>query len=59
MISTIQQENLSVKSAFEILAAALGVKIKIYHADNEIFSEQPFISAIEDANQTINVWGWI
>ena len=53
MISTRQEKSLSVKSAFERWADRFGVKIKIYHADNGRFSEQPFRSAIEDANQTI------
>ena len=53
IIITIQQDALSVKEACGIWDATFGVKIKIYHADNVIFSEQPFISAIEDSNQTV------
>ena len=60
MISTIQEENLLGKPAFELWAATFGVKINIYHAENGRFSEQPFRSAIEDANRKIKVlWGWI
>ena len=44
--STIQEDTLSVKSVFEIWDATFGVKIKIHHGDNGIFSEQPFSSAI-------------
>ena len=54
---TIQEKNLSVKSAFEILSAKFGVKIHRYHADNGRFAEQPFISSIEEANQTITFCG--
>ena len=53
MRSTIQEENLAGKSAFEGWAATFEVKINIYHADNGIFSEQSFRSEIEDANHTI------
>ena len=58
MITTIKQLNLSGKSAFEIWASTFGVRINIYHADNEIFSEQPFRSAIEDINQKIKFCGF-
>ena len=37
MGSTIQEENLSRKSAFEIRAAKFGVKITRYHPDNVRF----------------------
>ena len=57
MRSTIQEENLAVKSAFEIRAATFGVKIKRYHADNGRFYEKPFRSEIEDSNQTITFCG--
>ena len=53
MKSTTQVETLLGKSAFEIWAATFGVRIHIYHADNGIFAEQHFISAIEDSNQKI------
>ena len=43
MRTTIQEETLVVKSAFEIWAATLGVKIEIYHSDNGRFSEKQFI----------------
>ena len=39
---TSQEETLSVKLSFKILAAIFGVKIKIYNAYNGIFDEQPF-----------------
>ena len=55
--STIQENTLAGKSVFERWVATFGFKIKIYHADNGIFSEQPFISSTEDANQTINLLG--
>ena len=42
MIITNQWETLAGKSAFEIWATTFGVKIKKYHADNEIFDEKPF-----------------
>ena len=45
--STRQEETLEVKPSFEIWSDTFAVKTKIYHADNGIFSEQPFISAIE------------
>ena len=53
MIRTIQQDNLSGKSVFEIWAVTFWVKINRYYVDNGIFSAQPFISSIEDANQAI------
>ena len=56
-IRTSQKETLSGKQAFERWAATFGANIKIYHADNKIFSEQPFRSAIEYANQTITICG--
>ena len=57
MISTNQEETLSVKPAFEIWAATFGIKIKRYHAENGIFSEQIFVSDIEDKNQAITFCG--
>ena len=57
VIITSREETLAGKSAFERWAATFGVKIKIYHVYNGIFSEQPFRSAIKDANQTIKFWG--
>ena len=48
-----QEDTLSGKSAFERWATKFGVKIRRYHAENGIFSEQPLIPAIEDANQNI------
>ena len=48
--TTSQEEILTVKSAFEIWDAIFGVKIDKYHAENVIFSEQSFVSAIEDSN---------
>ena len=36
-IITIQEESLEGKSAFERWAAIFGVKINIYHADNNFF----------------------
>ena len=57
MISTSQEENLAVKSAFERWADTFVVKIKRYHADNGIFSKQSFRSEIEDANQNITFVG--
>ena len=38
----IQEESLAYKSAFEIWAAILGVKIHLFHADNGRFAEEPF-----------------
>ena len=55
--STIQEETLAGKPAFEILAATFGIRIKRYHAYNGRFSEQPFRSSIEDSNQTIKFYG--
>ena len=49
-ITISQDETLSEKVSFERWSVKFGVKIKIYHADNGIFAEQPFISEIEDAN---------
>ena len=57
MISTIQEDNLEGKVDFERWDSTFGVKVKIYHADNGQFSEQPFRSSIEDANQTITFCG--
>ena len=31
--------------------------LELYHTDNGIFDEQPFISSIEDDNQTITFFG--
>ena len=56
--STIHEENLSGKPAFEIWADTFGVNIKIHHAENGIFSEQPFGSLIEVSNQTITSLGF-
>ena len=53
MRNTSQEDNLSVKVAFEIWDTTFGVKFKRYHTDNGIFSKQPFRSAIEDTNHTI------
>ena len=58
MISTRQEQTLAGKPAFERLASTFGIKIKIYHADNGNIYEQPFRSAIEDANQTITFF-WV
>ena len=58
IISTIQEENLLGIVFFEIWAPTFGVKFNIYHADKGIFSKQPFISSIEDYNQTITFWGF-
>ena len=44
MRSTIQEDTLAGKAYLERWAATFGVKINRYHADNGIFSEQPFIS---------------
>ena len=55
--STRQEETLARKESLEKWAATFGVKIKIYHADNGIFDEQPFRSSIEDSNQTITFFG--
>ena len=52
MESTSQKETLSGKAELEILAATFGVKINRYHADNVIFSEQPFRTEIEESNAT-------
>ena len=57
MRSTSQEETLSGKPSFEKRTDRFGVKIKIYHAYNGIFSEQYFRSAIEDANQNIKFCG--
>ena len=57
MRSTTQEDNLAVKTVFKILSAKFGVKIKIYHADNGIFSQQHYRSSIEDANPTIKYFG--
>ena len=54
---TRQEDTLSEKLAFERWAAKFGVRIKINHADNGRYSEQPFISAIDDSNQTITPFG--
>ena len=50
---TIQDENVSGKTALKIRATIFVVKIHRYYADDGIFSEQPFIS-----DNTI-LWGWI
>ena len=55
--STSQEESLAGKAAFGIMSDTFGFKIKIYHAENGRFSEQPFRSAIEDSNQTKNFFG--
>ena len=54
---TIQEENLSKKVEFEEWAAIFGVEINRYHADNGIFSEQPFRLEIDDSNQKITFFG--
>ena len=57
MKSTIQEENLAVKEAFERWTSTFGVKINRYYADNGIFAEQPFRSGTYDSNQTITFCG--
>ena len=57
MRSTIQEENLAGKSAFERWADTFGVKIKRCHVDNGRFSKQAFRSEIEDTNQNITFCG--
>ena len=57
IIITSQEETLSGNSVFEIFYATFILKIKIYHADNGIFSEEPFLLAIEDDNHTITLCG--
>ena len=54
---TPQEEILAGKTAFERWADTFGVKINRYHSDHGNFSEKPFRSAIEDANQTITFLG--
>ena len=54
---TIQEETLSGKSAFVRWAATFGVKIHRYHAENEIFSEQTFISEIYYSKHIIKFVG--
>ena len=56
MRSTIQQDILAGKATFERWYATFVVKIDIYHADNGIFSKQPFRSAIDDPKQKIKNW---
>ena len=58
MRSTIQEETLLRKTAFERWAATFGVKINRYHAENERFSEQPFRSEI-DSEHTITFCGFV
>ena len=57
MRSTNQEDTLEWKASFEIWTATFGGKINRYHAYNGRFSEQPFISEIEDSNQTITFCG--
>ena len=57
MRSKIQEVTLTGKLEFEIWADSFGIKIHRYHADNGIFSEQPFRSEIEDSKQTITSFG--
>ena len=57
MINTSQEDTLVGKTDFEIWAATFGIKINRYHAESERFSEQPFRSAIEDANHTMKFCG--
>ena len=56
-ISKNQEETLAWKSAFKIWASTSGVKSNRYHEENEIYSEQPFRSALEDSNQKIAFLG--
>ena len=53
VISTSQEDTLAGKSAFERWADIFGIKIKRYHSDYGRFSQQPLISAIDNANHTI------
>ena len=39
---TNKEDNLAVKEDYEIWADTFGVKINRYHAENVIFSKQPF-----------------
>ena len=57
MIIKIQEDTLAVKLYLDRCAATFGVKVHRYHADIVIFSEQPFVSSIEYANQTITFCG--
>ena len=52
-IITRQEETLAGKKSFEIWADTFGGKINGYHADNVIFDEKFFRSAIESTNQII------
>ena len=57
IIITSQDETLPIKDAHKIWAAIFGVKIQICHAENGIFSQQPFISEIEYPNPTMTFCG--
>ena len=55
--STVQEETLSVKSAFARWSETFGVKINRYNSYYVRFAEHNFISAIEDANKAITFCG--
>ena len=51
------EETVEAKLAFERYARAHGVEVKHYHADNGRFADKAFMSAVEQANQTISFCG--
>jgi hypothetical protein len=57
MTSMTSEETIQAKRAFEQFAAAHGVAIKHYHADNGRFADNAFKQHCEQSNQTISYCG--
>ena len=50
-------EYIEYKSAYELMAATFGIRVKKFHTDNGIFAEESFKSDVSDNNQTIRYCG--
>jgi hypothetical protein len=57
MTSLNGDETIEAKQAFERFAAAHGVRVQHYHADNGRFAEQKFLDSVKHSNQTISFCG--
>jgi hypothetical protein len=55
--STNAEETIESKAAFERYAAAQGVQIKHYHADNGVFADNKWRQAVADSGQTLSFCG--
>ena len=49
--------TIEVKDAFERIASSHGVKIRHYHADNDLFETEKFRQSIQNTHQALSVCG--